>query len=118
MIGRGTTEYDIDILEELKKKYSDSVKIDSDILSEPCIFFKYKGPWEMVYKLSANGQYFRPMVFYCIQIDNAIKEFMNSRDDLIRQQKLNEIEALENSKKFEKQREHFSDKGFIDKLPD
>lgn len=117
MIGRGVSEYDQDILDALKTKYSDTIKIDLDILSEPCIFLRYKGPWEMVYKLSANGEYVRPLNFYCEQIDNAISEFMKSRDDIIRRNKLNELKAIEDNKKFENQRDKFKNVGFKDNLP-
>jgi len=118
MIGRGATEYDKDILEQLKIKYSDSVTIDFDMLNEPCIFFMYKGPAEMVYKLSANGEYVRPMEFYCIQADNAIISFMEGQDKAIRQQKINELKTIKDINKFEQQREHFKDNGFVDNLPD
>ncbi len=114
MLGRRISEYDNDILNELKTKYSNYVKIDFDILNEPCIFLKYRGPWEMIYKLSSNGQYVRPRIFYCMQIDDAITDFVKSRDEVITRKKYNEFNSDKMNKSFEKQREQLKSTGFKD----
>lgn len=118
MIGRAVSKYDEDILNALKSKYTDYIKIDFDMLSEPCIFFKYRGPWEMVYKLSATGKYARSMNLYCYQINEAIKEFIKERDQIIAQQKLDEGKVVEEDKQFKKQRDIFKKEGFKDNLPE
>ena len=117
MIGRKVTRYDKDILNALKSKYTSYVKIDFDILNEPCIFFEYMGPWEMVYKLSASGRYYRNINFYCTQINAAITDFIKERNSLIFRRKMNDITHGDHIEDIKIQQETFKNVGFRDTLP-
>ncbi len=114
MYGRGVTSYDLDILRELQKIFSKSiVKIDFDILSEPCIFFKYKGPFDVVYKLSRDGTYQRSLGHYVIQARNAIYAYARKRNEEI----INAQEEMKYQEGTLKMRDKIRKEGFKDDFP-
>ncbi len=114
MVGRGISRWDEDILRDLKSFWHDKVKIDFDIISEPCIFFQYNNSsFEIVYKLSANGKYVRNRWHYVKRAHDAILSCC--------EQKYIDGHNTENDKKnrenFLKHRDKIKKHGFKDDLP-
>jgi hypothetical protein len=78
---RRATSEEMYIIEELEKIFGKGrVRIDYDIMSEPCIFFAYKGPHDVVYKLTPDGRYSRNAGHYIVQARDAIIEYIKQRD--------------------------------------
>jgi hypothetical protein len=80
--GRSISPQDENILEELKDYWRDSVKIDFDIAHEPCIFFDYHGSWNIVYKLSKDGNYKKNRWSYVQDTHNAIRNFIKQQKEI------------------------------------
>lgn len=115
MIGRKISKYDIEILTSLQKIFTkDMIKIDYDVLHEPCIFVHYKGPWNVVYKLSQRGSYFRSMGYYLIIAREEIESHCKSRDIQVANEKA-ELLAQENIHKLQQRIQQKGFKGDYDK---
>ena len=116
--GRGVSPRDKQIFRELLTYYpKDRIKLDLDIMSEPCIFFRFYGTWDPVYKLSKDGNYSRTRRYYTYQANQAIQQYCKSRWYEHRLNKINykqEKETFEQTMKMQKQ---FATEGFKDNLP-
>jgi len=110
--GRHISPQDEDILKELKKYWRDSVKIDFDIVHEPCIFYNYHGLWDIVYKLSKDGTYTKNRWSYVQDAHRAIISFVREQKAISYEQ---EKKYQEN---FHKKREEIKTKGFRDDIKD
>ncbi len=75
MIGRQISLQDERIL-QIMLDHDDNVKIDFDIMNEPCIFYEYKGEWDIVYKLSKDGTYTQHPWYYAVQAHRAIINYL------------------------------------------
>ena len=108
--GRQISPYDKDILKELKNYWKDSVKIDFDILHEPCIFYNYHGAWNVVYKLSRDGSYIEKKLIYVQNAHNAIFSFIRE------QRKISYEQEKQYQENFHKKREEIKKDGFKDAI--
>lgn len=111
MIGRKVSKWDIEILNHLQQHYHNSVKIDFDIINEPCIFFNYYGSWNVVYKLSKDGTYTQKRWHYVLQAHEAIQNF------IIEEEKNKKFDEIKHQEAFLKQREKNKKQGLKDDLP-
>lgn len=116
--GRQISPKDKDIFKELSKHYpKDRVKLDLDIMSEPCIYYRFHAAWEPVYKLSSDGNYIRNRWYYVVQATNAIQAHLRDKWELERKHKLNgrkELEDYDNTKKVQRQFQKRGLKGDFD----
>lgn len=112
--GRKISPKDMEILDELKSKWGNSIKIDFDMVQEPCIFYNYYGMWSMVYKLSASGNYVRNRWYYVSHCHNLILEFIHIQNEQRAKRQITyESEKLKDEQ-FKKQQNIYKNKGFRD----
>lgn len=115
MLGRQISRKDGEILKELQTQWGSKVKIDFDMLNEPCIFFEYNSHWEIVYKLSQSGDYLDKRWHYVKQCHDAIIAFCKEEYRL-EQKKKQDYKIQDES--FRQTREKFIKEGFKDNLPE
>lgn len=108
--GRSISPQDRDILKELKRYWRNSVKIDFDIIQEPCIFFDFHGAWNLVYKLSLDGAYNNSRWSYVQQIHSAIISFIRE------QKKIKYEDEQKYQENFKKKRQEIATHGFKDEV--
>lgn len=114
MAKRAASQYDLDILKELKTYWHNQIKIDTDITGNPCLFIKYKGPWDIFYILSDNGRYIHQRSHYVIQAHAAALNYCEKKD----KEYINAKKEKEYSEKFDKLKTRIDKKGFVDDLPE
>lgn len=114
MIGRQITPSDREIFHELQREWGAKIKLDFDMVNEPCIFFRYNsGPFELVYKLSATGSYKQKRWHYVQQAHRAIIELCKEYYEKEQNTKQDAVDHED----FMKQRDKFRKEGFRDDLP-
>jgi hypothetical protein len=108
--GRHISPQDRDILKELQSQWRDDVKIDFDIVHEPCIFYNYFGAWNIVYKLSKDGSYLQNRWHYVLHAHEAILSFLREQKAVSYEQEKKYQE------KFYEKRKEIETKGFQDNI--
>lgn len=109
---RQANQQDYEILKDLKSKWHDNVKIDYDIISEPCIFYCYHGLWDVVYKLSQDGTYLKDRWHYVLSAHNAIMNYIKNED----QRQMKYDEGNKYREKTNEKREDIAKNGFRDNI--
>lgn len=113
MFGRAVSPKDKEILKELNHHWRGQVKIARDVLSEPCIFFQWDGPWDIVYKLSQSGDYSGTKSRYVWEANRAIIAYCKQREQV----KLKWKEEKEYQEKANQMQKTIATHGLKDTLP-
>lgn len=111
---RAVSPYDLDILNTLKEYWGDRVKISSDITGNPCLFIKYKGPWDVLYVLSIDGVYDNNKLHYVTAAHKAALVYCSKKDA----EKINAEKEKQYAEDFQKLQKRIETIGYKDDLPE
>lgn len=117
-MGRQFNNSDKEIYHELLKYHSPSdVKLDYDVIMEPCIFARKLSGWAPVYKLSLDGNYSRKRSDYVYDAAAAISKYFREQWIAFQLSKLKDSEESKFQEDFAKTQKLFAEQGFRDNLP-
>lgn len=111
---RAVSPYDLDILKDLKSEWGNRIKIDRDITGNPCLFIKYKGPWDVLYVLSIDGLYDHEKWHYVQAAHRAAISYCKKKEQEI----IDAEQERRYTEGFHKLRDKIQTEGYKDDLPE